>query len=83
MIRLQLDTPVAVGDATLMIIARLSIAADSAGYASWLHASKEPYALVIRDARGLRAQDMAGRRLSVAELIDDVAGLAELSNSNS
>lgn len=81
MIRLQADTPLVVGDATLIIIARLSIDADSTDHACWLHAGKEPYALVIRDARGLRALDMAGRRLAIEELIEDVPALADLSNA--
>ena len=75
MTRLQPGAPIVVGDATLIIIERLSIEADSTGIACWLRASKEPYALVIRDTHGLRAQDMTGRQLSITELIDDVPGL--------
>ncbi len=75
MTRLQPGAPIVVGDATLIIIARLSIEADSTGSACWLHASKEPYALIIRDAQGLRALDMTGRRMAIAELLDEVPGL--------
>ena len=78
MIRLQPGTPIVVGDVTLMIIARLSIRADSTGYACWLQASKEPYALIIRDPHGLRALDMAGQRLALAQLLDDLPGLASI-----
>jgi hypothetical protein len=81
MTRLQADKPLVVGDATLIIIARLSIDADSSGHACWLQASKEPYALVIRDGRGLRALDMTGRRLAIEELIEDVPALTDLSNA--
>ena len=75
MTRLQAGTPIVIDNATLIIITRLSIEADSTGYMYWLQASKEPYALVIRDAHGLRALDMSGRRLAISELIDDVSGL--------
>lgn len=78
MIRLLPGTTIVVGDATLMVIARLSIQADSAGHACWLQASKEPYALIIQDDHGLRALDMAGRRLAIAELLDDVPGFESI-----
>lgn len=79
MTRLQPGTPVNLGDVSLMIIARLIIDADNAGTTCWLHAHKEPYAIVIRDASGLRALDMAGRRLPITELTDDVPGLESIS----
>ncbi len=78
MTRLQPGTPIIVGDTTLIIITRLSIEADSAGSACWLHASKEPYALAIRDTHGLRALDMTGRRLVIAELLDEVPGIESI-----
>jgi len=62
MTRLLPGTPIAVGDVTLLVIARLVIEADSSDHACWLYANKTPYALVIRDAQGLRALDMLGRR---------------------
>jgi hypothetical protein len=73
--RLIASTPIVVGDSTLQIVARLVIEADSLGPACLLHANKAPYALVVRDARGLRALDMSGRPLPLAEL---AKGLPEL-----
>jgi len=78
MTRLQPAAPIVVGDVTLVIIARLSIQANITGHGCWLRASKQPYALVIRDAQGLRALDMAGRRLATAELPDDIPGLESI-----
>jgi len=76
--RLLAGTPIAVGDSTLLVIARLVIEPARVDRGCWLYASKAPYALVIRDARGLRALDMMGRRLSLAELAKDLPELESL-----
>lgn len=78
MMRLLAGTPIAVGDSTLLVIARVVIEADKSDHGCWLHADKAPYALAIRDARGLRAMDMMGRRLLLADLAKDLLDLASI-----
>jgi hypothetical protein len=78
MTRLLAGAPIAVGDATFLVVARLVIEADSSDHACWIYANKAPYALVIRDAQGLRALDMAGRWLSLAELAKDLPDLESI-----
>jgi hypothetical protein len=75
MTRLEPGNPIIMGNITLIIIARLSIQTSSAGPAGWLHASKEPYALVIREEQGLRAHDMAGQPMEMELLIEDIPEL--------
>ena len=48
MTSLELGNSIIIGDITLIIITHLSIHADRSGPAGWLHARKEPYALLIR-----------------------------------
>lgn len=78
MMRLLASRPITVGDATLLIIAQLVIEAGSSDRACWLHANKAPYAVLIRDAQGLRALDMLGRRLSLAELAKDLPDVGSI-----
>lgn len=73
--RLLVGTPIVVGDSTLLVVARVVIEAERSDHACWIYANKAPYALMIRDARGLRAVDMTGRRLLLAELAKDLPDL--------
>jgi hypothetical protein len=78
MTRLELGNPIIIGDITLIIITHLSIHADSAGPAGWLHARKEPYALLIRKDRSLSVQDMAGEPMEMDKLIEAIPELESI-----
>ncbi|KPK55910.1 MAG: hypothetical protein AMS22_02980 [Thiotrichales bacterium SG8_50] len=78
MIRYEPGNFVTVGDVKLMVVARLVIQGDSSVHYCALHASKEPYALVIRDVHGLCALDAAGQRLSLTSLVEEIPELESL-----
>jgi hypothetical protein len=78
MTRLELGNPIIIGDITLVIITHLSIHTDSARPAGWLHARKEPYALLIRKDRSLSVQDMAGRPMEMDKLIEAIPELESI-----
>lgn len=78
MTRLQTGAPINIDGLTLIIIERLSINVNNACHSLRLNAGKEPYALVIRDTRGLRALDMMGKRLVIEELIEEIPDLIDL-----
>jgi len=62
--RLLPDRSIRIGEATLTVVARHSIDAECSTDTCWLYATKEPYAVVIQDAQGVRAMDMLGQPLS-------------------
>ena len=58
-------TPLRVGPVTLLPIERLVTHADLGNTRAWFIVSKEPYALVVRDAGGIRAVDTDALSLSL------------------
>ena len=74
------DPPVTVGSVTLLPIARIVVHAIGTTPA-WVAASKEPFALVVRDAGGIRALDANARPIPLEELRAKVPGLDALIGS--
>jgi hypothetical protein len=72
---LRAGAPVAVGPVTLVPIERVVLNAERGAGMAWFAALKEPYALIVRDARGLRAVDARAAPLSLDALRETVAGL--------
>ncbi len=48
-------SPISVGSVTLLPIERIVLSADRREAFAWYTAAKEPYALIVRDAGGIRA----------------------------
>ena len=68
-------TPVMVGSVTLLPIERVVLHSNLAGGHAWFSAAKEPYALVVRDAGGVRAIDTDAAAVSLEALREKVPGL--------
>ena len=62
------STPVTVGSVTLLPIERVVLHADRGNTRLWFSATKEPYALVVRDAGGIRAVDTNAMAISLEVL---------------
>ena len=69
--------PCRIGAVVLLPVERARLAGGALGGGRWIYASKEPVAVVVDDAGGVRALDLAGRILSLPVLCQRVEGLAE------
>ncbi|UCD69635.1 MAG: hypothetical protein JSW48_06115 [Betaproteobacteria bacterium] len=69
--------PLRIGRVTLLPIERVSMRAKSAAAHAWLTACKEPLALVVRDAQGIRAIEVT-TALSIERLRDEIPELDDL-----
>ncbi|MBI5719735.1 MAG: hypothetical protein HZC37_18855 [Burkholderiales bacterium] len=73
---LRAGAPVTVGRLSLLPIERVVLHSHWGDARAWVSASKEPYALVVRDAAGLRVVDTAAAAsVSLEVLRERVAGL--------
>jgi hypothetical protein len=68
-------TPLRVGSVTLLPIERVVVHSDMGALGAWLTAAKEPYALVARDAGGIRALDIGATAVSLEALREGIPGL--------
>ena len=68
-------TPFMVGSVTLLAIERVVLHSHRASGHAWCSAAKEPYALVVRDANGIRAIDTDAAAVSLEALREKVPGL--------
>ena len=68
-------TPLRVGSVTLLPIERVVVHSGMGALGAWFTAAKEPYALVVRDAGGLRALDIGATPVSLEGLRQAIAGL--------
>ena len=72
---LRAGAPVTVGPVTLLPIERTVLSAGQSAGRAWITALKEPHALIVRDARGLRAVDAGSGPVSLDALRETVPGL--------
>jgi hypothetical protein len=72
---LHVASPVAVAGVVLIPIEKASSFSYAAKNRFWIHCSKEPVAIVVCGAEGVRAFDMEGGERSMRELFRKVAGL--------
>lgn len=72
---LRAGTPVSVGPVTLLPIERIVLSAERSAGLAWITALKEPHALIVRDARGLRAFDVRAAPVSLDALRQKVPEL--------
>ena len=75
---LRAVAPVTVGSVTLLPIERVVLHSDRGNTRVWFSVTKKPYALVVRDAGGLRAVDTDSVSVPLAELREKIPGLDAL-----
>jgi hypothetical protein len=75
---LRAATPLHVGSVTLLPIERLIVRADRFGEGLWSSASKEAYAIVIRDERGVRVLTAGTEAVSLEDLRERIRELDAL-----
>jgi hypothetical protein len=68
-------TPLRLESVTLLPIERVVVHSGMGALGAWFTAAKEPYALVVRDAGGLRALDIGATVVSLEALRELVPGL--------
>ena len=67
--------PVRIGVVTLLPIERVVLHANCVGECLWFAAAKEPYALILRDANGLRAVAAEAESVSIETLCAEIPDL--------
>lgn len=75
---LRAGESVAIGDVRLLPIEKISIQSDRGRTGLWVRASKELFAVIVRDPGGIRACDPSGAAISVETLAEEVSGLDAL-----
>lgn len=82
---LRAVSPLRIGDVTLVLVERTDFRTGLGGAGCWTNAYKEPYAVVVRDADGLRALAADSSEIPLDALMEKVPGLeailSELSGS--
>lgn len=71
---LQAGAPVTIGTLVLVPIERVVRDVDIGEMGLWFSFEKEPYALVVRDANGARAVNVAAVAVSIEELCARIPG---------
>ncbi len=72
---LRAGRPLRVGDVTLLAIERAVVRSGRGALGMWVTAALEPYALVVRDAGGVRAVGVDGAAVSLEQLRGRIPGL--------
>jgi len=72
---LHAGRPLVVGAVTLLPIERVVVRSVPGGTHLWFSATKEPYALVVRDADGVRAVGIGAAAVPLEELRERIPGL--------
>lgn len=75
---LRAGKPVVAGDVTLVPIERCLVQSDTGDMGCWLSGLKEPIAIIVCDASGIRAYDATGTDIPVAPLVQKISGLGAL-----
>ena len=72
---MRAGTPLRVGSVTLLPVERVVVLAGTGASAAWFTASKEPYALVVRDEGGVHVVGLGAEAVSLEALREKVPGL--------
>lgn len=75
---LRATSPVRVGDVTLVPIERAVIHSDRGEAGCWLGAIKEPFAVILCDAAGVRALAADSTEIPLDDLIQKTPNLAAI-----
>lgn len=78
MAALRAGNPLRVGDVTLVPVERIKILSGSGAAGCWMSAFKEPFAIVVCDAGGLRVLAMDSSGLALGALTEDTPNLAAI-----
>ena len=73
--RVRAGTPLRVGSVTLLPIERVVVHSAVGALGAWFTAAQEPYALVVRDAGGIRTLDIGATAVSLEALRAEIPGL--------
>ena len=74
---LRAGTPVHVGGVTLVPIERVALQSEMGVVGAWFSVAKQPYALIVRDATGIRTVDI-DHTVSLGELRERIPELDAL-----
>ena len=74
---LRAGSPVHVGGVTLVPIEHVALRSEMGIVGAWFSVAKQPYALIVRDATGIRTVDIDGA-VSLGELREKIPGLDAL-----
>ena len=75
---LRAGKPLSVGDVTLVPIARAGIRSDMGDAGYWISAFKEPFAVVVCDAGGVRALAADSSELALDALMEKTPNLGAI-----
>lgn len=75
---LRAGISVAVGEVTLLPIERCVLQSGMGDMGCWLSGFKEPFAIIICDAAGIRAFDMDAAEIPVETLTQKIPDLGEM-----
>jgi hypothetical protein len=75
---LRAGKPMITGEVTIVPIERCYIQPVPGDMWCWLYGLKEPFAIIIFDATGIRAYDTSTKEISVASLIQKIPDLSAM-----
>ncbi len=75
---LRVVSPLRIGSITLVPIARAAIRSDRGAAGCWIGAFTEPYAVVVRDADGMRALGPDSSEMALDVLIEITPNLGAI-----
>jgi hypothetical protein len=78
MAALRAGSPLRVGDVTLVPVERVRIRSDQRDAGCWMSAFKEPVAVVVCDAGGVRALAVESSEIALDVLIRETPNLAAI-----
>ena len=76
--RVRAAAPLRVGSLTLLAIERVVVHSGKGARGAWAFAAVEPYALIVRDAGGIRLVDIGAPAVSLEDLSERIPGLDAL-----
>jgi len=75
---LRAGNPLVAGAVTIVPIERCSLHSAAWNMGCWLSGFKEPYAIIVRDADGVRALDTEAREIPLQSLLREIPDLDAL-----
>lgn len=76
MAELRTGNPMAAAGITIVPVERCFMQSGRGIMGCWLSGLKEPFAILVCDADGIRAFDMVGREIPVASLLHEIPDLS-------
>ena len=76
MAELRTGNPMAAAGITILPIERCFMQSGRGNMVCWFSGLKEPFAILVCDADGIRAFDMVGREIPVASLLHEIPDLS-------